>query len=98
MSSMLVGKINKLFNSPSTISLVTDWVKTGFQIEALTPNQNITENRLRHARGPVQFSPIPLHLNRKLKYKETFSEKKTQKNPLLDEKPRDLEPPSYTSH
>ena len=33
-----------------------DWVKTQFQFEALTLIQNITENRLRHARGPVQFT------------------------------------------
>ena len=29
--------------------------KDRFQIEALTLIQNITENRLRHARGPVQM-------------------------------------------
>ena len=33
-----------------------NWVKTGFQIEVLTLIQNLTENRLRHARGPVQFT------------------------------------------
>ena len=33
-----------------------DWVKTQFQFEALTLIQNITENRLRHSRGPVQFT------------------------------------------
>ena len=27
----------------------------GFQIEVLTLIQNLTENRLRHPRGPVQF-------------------------------------------
>ena len=32
-----------------------DWVKTGYQIEAMTRIQNLTENRLRHARGPVQI-------------------------------------------
>ena len=39
-----------------TVSLFgkQDWVKTEFQIEVLTLIQNITENRTRHARGPVQ--------------------------------------------
>ena len=31
-----------------------DWVNTDLQIEGLTLIQNIRENRLRHARGPVQ--------------------------------------------
>ena len=46
---------NKLFNSPSTISLFGKqvWVKTEFQIEVLTLFQNLMENRLSHARGPV---------------------------------------------
>ena len=42
----------KLFNSPSFLSLfiwVQDWVKTEFQ----TLIHNLTENRTRHARGPV---------------------------------------------
>ena len=53
---ILVNERNKLFNSSSTISLFIreqDWVMTGFQIEVLTLVQHITENRLRHARGPV---------------------------------------------
>ena len=29
-------------------------------MEVLTLIQNITENRLKHARGPVHFTPIPL--------------------------------------
>ena len=37
-----------------------DQVKTEFQIEVLTLVQNLTENRLRHARGPVHSSS-PLH-------------------------------------
>ena len=48
---------DKLFNSPSPLSLfiwVQDWVKTEFQFEALTLIHSITENRTRHARGPVQ--------------------------------------------
>ena len=49
--------INKLFNSPLTISPFiweTRLGKVRFQIEAMTLIHNITENRLRHARGPVQ--------------------------------------------
>ena len=38
-----------------------DWVKTEYLIEALTLIQNITENRTRHARGPVQILVL-LHL------------------------------------
>ena len=38
-----------------------DWVKTGFQTEALTLFRNLTENRVRHARGPVQSSFL-LHI------------------------------------
>ena len=30
-----------------------DWVKTEFQIKVQTLIQHLTENRLRHARGPV---------------------------------------------
>ena len=33
-----------------------------FRIEVLTLVQNITENRLRHARGPVHFTSSLLHL------------------------------------
>ena len=35
-----------------------DWVKTGFQIEVLTLIHNLTENRLRHARGPVHYHQV----------------------------------------
>ena len=46
----------KLFNSPSFLSLfiwVQDWVKTEFQTNVLTLINDLTENRTRHARGPV---------------------------------------------
>ena len=52
-------KVKQLFNSPSTFSLFiweTRLGKDRFQIEPLTLIQNITENRLRHVRGPVQFT------------------------------------------
>ena len=45
-----------IFNSPLSISLfiwVQDWVKTEFQIEVLALIQNLTENRIRDARGLV---------------------------------------------
>ena len=32
-----------------------DLVKTGFQIEVQTLIQHLTENRLRHSRGPVHY-------------------------------------------
>ena len=35
---------------------VQDWVKTEFHISVLTLILNRTENRTRHARGPVQSS------------------------------------------
>ena len=35
-----------------------DWLKTGFQIEVLTLIHNLTENRLRHARGPVHYHQV----------------------------------------
>ena len=55
---MMVAERSKLsFYSSLSLSLfiwVQDWVKTEFQTEALTLIQNITENRTRHTRGPVQ--------------------------------------------
>ena len=39
------------------------WVKTEFQIEAVTLIYNLRENRTMHARGPVQPS-VQLHENR----------------------------------
>ena len=56
--NILVIERNKLFISPSTISLFvweTRLGKGSFQIEVLILVQNITENRLRHARGPVHY-------------------------------------------
>ena len=56
--NILVIERNKLFISPSTISLFvweTRLGKGSFQIEVLTLVQNITENRIRHARGPVHL-------------------------------------------
>ena len=51
-------KTSVLFNSPSTISLFMWETRSGkdrFQIKVLTLVQNIMENRLRHAIGPVHY-------------------------------------------
>ena len=50
-----------LFNSPSTIGLFiweTILGKESLRIKVLTLVQNITENRLRHARGPVHLHRV----------------------------------------
>ena len=56
----------KLFNSTLSNSLFIwvkqDWVEINFQIEVPNLIQQITEDRLRHARGPVQTAS-PLHIN-----------------------------------
>ena len=55
---------NKLFNSSSTISLFnweTRLDNGSFWIKVMTLVQNITENRFRHARGPVYFTSSPLY-------------------------------------
>ena len=50
----------KLFNSLTTSLFIweQDRVKTRFQIEELATIQHLTENRLRHARGPVWFHRV----------------------------------------
>ena len=47
---------DRLEDKEGTLFGKQDWVKTEIQIEALTLIQNITENRIKHARGPVQTS------------------------------------------
>ena len=70
-SSLPSKEINCLILNQLSVALhfilKQDWVKTVFQIEELTIIQNLMENRLRHARGPIQFTEsVTFILDRKI--------------------------------
>ena len=78
MKEIFSYNANQLFNPSSTISLFIWDARLGkgsFQMEALTLIQNITENRIRHARGPVILHRVcyifsPPSNSRKCSYSE----------------------------
>ena len=63
-AEVTVKEINCLTLLPLSVFLFgkQDWVKTRLQTEVLTLIRNITENRLRQARGPVHSTESVTHV------------------------------------
>ena len=53
--------INFIHQRPLLILEVQDWIRASFQIGVSVIIQLLAEGRLRHASGPAQHSPSPLH-------------------------------------